>query len=166
VTDRTFPSKRLTFLLEVIAKEAIDGNDGIFLRELGCSIREIRLLRLVDDMPGTTFVDLWEKSGLERSLTSRIIQKLLAEGLITRTSSATDARKHHLSTTPKGRELRARGRALSDGLEALLMQPFPLEERARFLAQVERLGQWVRSEDYQQAIAAFDFGKPEGRAEG
>lgn len=157
MTDRIFPSKRLTFLLEVISREAIEGNDGIFLRELGCSIREIRLLRLVDDTPGTTFVDLWEKSGLERSLTSRIIQKLLAEGLITRTSSGTDARKYHLSTTPKGQALRARGRVLSDELESILMLPFPPEERAQFLAQVERLGHWVRSDDYQRAITAFDF---------
>ena len=90
----SFPSKRLTYLLEVIADEAIAGNDAIFQRDLGCSIREIRVLRIVDDNPGITFVEICEKSGLERSLTSRILQKLIGDGLLLRSSSGTDARKY------------------------------------------------------------------------
>jgi DNA-binding MarR family transcriptional regulator len=150
-----FPSKRLTYLLEIIADEAIAGNDAIFLRELGYSIREIRVLRIVDDNPGVTFVDVWEKSGLERSLTSRILQRLIGDGLLQRTSSGTDARKYHLSTTETGKALRQRGRAMSDALEALLLAPFPPEDRLRLFEQIERLGQWIRSEDYRRALQAF-----------
>jgi DNA-binding MarR family transcriptional regulator len=150
-----FPSKRLTYLLEIIADEAIAGNDAIFLRELGYSIREIRVLRIVDDTPGVTFVEVWEKSGLERSLTSRILQRLIGDGLLLRTSSGTDARKYHLSTTAAGKALRQRGRAVSDALEALLLAPFPPEDRRRLFEQIERLGQWVRSEDYQRALQAY-----------
>lgn len=147
-----FPSKRLTYLLEVIAKEAIAENDAIFLRELGYSIREIRVLRIVDDNPGVTFVDIGEKSGLERSLTSRILQRLIGDTLLLRTPSGTDARKYHLSTTEAGKLLRQRSRVISDALEALLLDPFPPGERERFLEQVERLGQWVRSDDYKRAL--------------
>lgn len=152
----SFPSKRLTYLLEIIADEAIAGNDAIFLRELGCSIREIRVLRIVDDNPGITFVEIWEKSGLERSLTSRILQKLIGDGLLLRTSSGTDARKYHLSTTPKGQVLRQRGRVMSDALEALLLSPFSPADRARLFDQIERLGTWVRSEDYRRALEGFE----------
>ena len=154
--DTNFPSKRLTFLLEVIADEAIAGNDAIFLRELGCSIREIRVLRIVDDNPGITFVEIWEKSGLERSLTSRILQKLIGGGLLLRTSSGTDARKYHLSTTAKGQLLRQRARVMSDALEDMLLAPFSPAERKRLFDQIERLGTWVRSEDYRQALEGFD----------
>ncbi|WP_103258089.1 MarR family winged helix-turn-helix transcriptional regulator [Tabrizicola aquatica] len=161
--DSSFPSKRLTYLLEIIADEAIAGNDAIFLRALGYSIREMRVLRIVDDMPGTTFVEIWEKSGLERSLTSRILQKLIGDGLLLRTSSGTDARKYHLSTTPRGQALRHRGRALSDALEALLLDPFPAADRARLFEQVERLGRWVRSDDYRAALERFDAGLPAER---
>jgi len=153
--DSSFPSKRLTYLLEIIADEAIAGNDAIFLRELGYSIREIRVLRIVDDNPGITFVEIWEKSGLERSLTSRILQKLIGDGLLSRASSGTDARKYHLSTTPKGHALRRQGRVMSDTLEGLLLDPFPEAERARLFDQIERLGRWVRSEEYRAALEGF-----------
>ena len=155
----SFPSKRLTYLLEVIADEAIAGNDAIFLRDLGCSIREIRVLRIVDDNPNITFVEIWEKSGLERSLTSRILQKLIGDGLLLRTSSSTDARKYHLSTTPKGQVLRQRGRVMSDALEALLLAPFSPADRARLFDQIERLGTWVRSDDYRRALVGFEAPK-------
>lgn len=153
--DTSFPSKRLTYLLEIIADEAIAGNDAIFLRELGYSIREIRVLRIVDDAPGITFVDVWEKSGLERSLTSRILQKLLGDRLLERTSSETDARKYHLSTTPEGKALRQRGRLMSDELEALLLGPFAPADRVRLFEQIERLGLWVRSEEYKRALEGY-----------
>lgn len=155
MADGSFPSKRLTYLLEIIADEAIAGNDAIFLRELGYSIREVRVLRIVDDNPGITFVEIWEKSGLERSLTSRILQKLIGDEMLTRTSSGTDARKYHLSTTDKGKVLRQRGRVMSDVLETLMLDPFTAEDRARLFAQIERLGQWVRSEEYRAALDGF-----------
>ena len=154
--DSSFPSKRLTYLLEIIADEAIAGNDAIFLRALGYSIREMRVLRIVDDNPGITFVEIWEKSGLERSLTSRILQKLIGDGLLFRNSSGTDARKYHLATTPKGQALRQRGRVMSDALEALLLDPFPAENRARLFDQIELLGRWVRSDEYRAALQRFD----------
>jgi DNA-binding MarR family transcriptional regulator len=158
--DTSFSSKRLTYLLEIIADEAIAGNDALFLRDLGCSIREIRVLRIVDDNPGITFVEIWEKSGLERSLTSRIIQKLIGDGLLLRTSSGSDARKYHLSTTPKGQALRQRGRVMSDALEALLLAPFSPDDRARLFDQIERLGTWVRSDDYRRALESFEAPAP------
>lgn len=161
MADSGFSSKRLTYLLEVIADEAIAGNDAIFLRDLGYSIREIRVLRIVDDNPGITFVEIWEKSGLERSLTSRILQKLIGDGLLTRTSSSSDARKHHLSTTAKGKDLRMRGRVVSDALEALLLAPFPGPDRVALFEQIERLGRWVRSDDYQAALGGFVAPFPE-----
>jgi DNA-binding MarR family transcriptional regulator len=160
VPDSGLSSKRLTYLLEIIADEAIAGNDAIFLRALGYSIREMRVLRIVDDNPGTTFVEIWEKSGLERSLTSRILQKLIGDGLSSRASSGTDARKYHLSTTAKGQALRQRGRALSDALEALLLDPFPAADRAQLFEQIERLGRWVRSDDYRKALESFDSDLP------
>jgi DNA-binding MarR family transcriptional regulator len=156
VSDSGFSSKRLTFLLEIVAKEAIEGNDGIFLREVGYTIREIRVLRIIDDNPGITFVEIWERSGLERSLTSRILQKLLGDGMLLRSSSGSDARKYHLTTTEKGKAVRLRSRAISDALEEILLEPFGSDDRARMFALVERLGNWVRSDNYRRQLDGFD----------
>jgi hypothetical protein len=44
---------------------------------------------------------------------------------------------------------------MSDVLEDLLLRPFPGADRARLFDQIERLGQWVRSEEYREALEGF-----------
>jgi hypothetical protein len=53
---------------------------------------------------------------------------------------------------------------MSDALEALLLAPFPAPDRARLFEHVEKLGAWVRSDDYRRALERFD--PPETTAEG
>ena len=105
-TDKTFKNERLTYRLNIVAQEAIQANDEIFLRETGCRIRDLRVLRLIDDRPGTTFAEIAKITGFDRSLTSRIIQNLIGAGLIERENSTEDARVFLLSTTPKGKDVR------------------------------------------------------------
>lgn len=150
--EKTFRNERLTYRLNIVAEEAITANDAVFLRETGCRIRELRVLRLIDDTPGTTFAELAKATGFERSLTSRLIQSLLAAGLIARENSADDARVFLLRTTDKGREVRQVARRVSDRLERVLTQPLSREELERLDAMLDRLGRWVMSEDYRQAI--------------
>lgn len=148
-----FRNERLTYRLNIVAQEAITANDAIFLRETGCRIRDLRVLRLIDDSPGTTFAELAKITGFERSLTSRIIQTLIAGGLIGRTNSAEDARVFLLSTTDKGKEVRRIARHLSDRLEVILTDPLSVQERRALDGILARLGAWVTSEDYRRALA-------------
>ncbi len=152
--DKTFRNERLTYKLNIVAQEAITANDAIFLRETGCRIRDLRVLRLIDDQPGTTFAEISKATGFERSLTSRIIQTLLGAGLIQRENSAEDARVFLLSTTQKGKDTRQIGRRLSDRLEVLLTDPLSRQELRVFNEILERLGSWVTSEDYREALDA------------
>ena len=69
---------RFTFRLDTIAHQAIALNEGLFVRETGLSILEIRMLRMIDDDPGTTFVEIGQRIAVERTKVSRILQKLLA----------------------------------------------------------------------------------------
>lgn len=147
-----FRNERLTYRLNIVAQEAIAANDEIFLRETGCRIRDLRALRLIDDSPGTTFAELAKITGFERSLTSRIIQNLIAGGLISRTNSAEDARVFLLSTTDKGKEVRRIARRLSDRLEVILTDPLSVQERRMLDEILARLGTWVTSEDYRRAL--------------
>lgn len=151
--DNTFKNERLTYRLSIVAQEAITANDEIFLQETGCRIRDLRVLRLIDDMPGTTFAEIAKATGFDRSLTSRLIQTLIGAGMIERKNSKEDARVFMLSTTAKGRKVRQVARQLSDRLEVILTDPLSAQELRVFNDVLARLGQWVTSEDYHVALA-------------
>lgn len=153
-TKKTFGNERLTYRLNIVAQEAIAANDEIFLKETGCRIRDLRVLRLIDDMPGTTFAELAKKTGFDKSLTSRIIQGLIATGMIERQNSSKDARVFLLSTTEKGKETRQVARHLSDRLEIILTDPLSAQELQALNAILARLGSWVTSKEYHQALSA------------
>lgn len=151
--DNIFRNERLTYRLNIVAQEAISANDEIFLEKTGCRIRDLRVLRLIDDNPGTTFAEIAKITGFERSLTSRIIQSLISGELIERTNSPDDARVFMLSTTEKGKLTRQIGRQVSDRLEVILTDPLSTQELRALNDILARLGNWVTSEDYRQAIA-------------
>lgn len=151
--SKTFRNERLTYRLNIVAQEAIAANDAIFLRETGCRIRELRVLRLIDDTPGTTFAEIAKSTGFERSLTSRIIQTLLGAGLIVRENSSADARVFLLSTTEKGKNVRQIARRLSDRLEVILTDPLSAQELRALNDILARLGNWVTSEEYRVALS-------------
>lgn len=154
MTPRTaFLNDRLTYRLNVLAQKAIALNDEIFVRETGNTIRELRVLRLIDDNPGITFVDIVAATSLERSLVSRIIQRLIAQGFLRRENSQTDARKFRLVVTDEGKTQRAIARKVSDRLERLLTRPFEPDELDRFNASLDRLSRWIGSADYEALLA-------------
>jgi DNA-binding MarR family transcriptional regulator len=153
-TNKTFKNERLTYRLNIVAQQAISANDEIFLKETGCRIRDLRVLRLIDDTPGTTFAEIAKITGFDRSLTSRIIQNLIGSALIERENSSQDARVFLLSTTDKGKEIRQVARRLSDRLEVILTDPLSAQELRAFNEILARLGSWVTSEDYHLALVA------------
>ena len=150
---KAFLNDRLTFRLDVLAAEAISANDQIFVSAIGLSIREVRVLRLIDDYPGITFMEICTTTGLERSLTSRVIRKLMTQGLVRRDNAADDARRYQLSTTALGKQRRLQSRALSDSLEEVLTQPLSPHELKQLKSMLDRLALWVRSPQYQQALS-------------
>ena len=151
-TNSTFKNDRLTYRLDMLAEKAIAANDEIFVRETGCRIIELRVLRLIDDMPGTTFAEIAKSTGLERSLTSRIIQILLKADHIQREASKPDARVFLLTTTKKGKGVREKARQLSDRLEAVLQEPLTERDVTVLNQTLERLGNWITSEEYRTAL--------------
>jgi DNA-binding MarR family transcriptional regulator len=151
--DKAFLNDRLTFRLDVLAAEAITANDAMFVEKVGCTIREVRVLRLIDDYPGITFIEICRTTGLERSLVSRIIRRLLALGLVRRDNADEDARRYQLSTTRLGRQRRIEARALSDSLEEVLMRPLSTKEVEQLKSMLDRLALWVRSLEYSEELA-------------
>ncbi len=149
---KTFRNERLTYRLSIVAEQAIAANDQIFVRETGCNIRELRVLRLIDDTPGTSFREIARVTGFERSLTSRLIQSLIGAGLIERENSTEDARVFLLRTTPKGQDVRRIARGLSDRLELILTEPLSRAELDTLNGLLERLAVWVSSDIYRDRL--------------
>ncbi len=100
---KIFQNDRLTYRLNIVAQEAIAINDPIFVRKTGFNLRELRVLRIICDNPGVSFADIAKMTGLEKSLTSRLIQKLLKADMIERENSTEDARVFMLNPTEQGR---------------------------------------------------------------
>lgn len=154
----TLPTRRLTFLMDIIAGEAIRANDGIFRRELGLSIRELRVLRVVDDNAGIGFDSILRVTGLDRRGVALHLRKLVDAGLLSRDGAAFHA-------TAQGKALRERSRAVSDSLEELLLGPLTRSEREALFAQLEMLAHWVRSDTYQKTLDHYlDSLPPDGEA--
>ena len=154
--DNTDPATaRLTFRLDSLAQNAIAANDAIFVQLLGLTIREVRVLRLIDDQPGTTFVEIAAMTALERTQVSRIIQRLIAQKFVRRRNSRQDARRFQLFATSAGKKLRTRARDLSNALEAILLEPLNPDEARALHDALQCLAHWVRSRAYRDRIAAY-----------
>lgn len=135
--------RSLTYKLASISEDAIGGAETLFRNRFGLDVRTLRVLRLIDDRPGTTFTELAARTKFERSATSRILAQLIREGLVKRRIDADDARHFRLQATAKGKALRARADPLTDELEALMLAPLEAEERRRFVETLDKLNDWV-----------------------
>ncbi len=75
-----------------------------------------------------------------------------AAGLVQRENSLQDARVFLLSTTETGKETRQASRRLSDRLEVILTDPLSVQELQALNDILARLGKWVTSSEYRQAL--------------
>jgi DNA-binding MarR family transcriptional regulator len=137
------PERYLTYRLDVLSTGAIRMANEVYAARCGLAVRELRILRLIDDNPGITFSDLTEETKFERSLASRLLNGLLREGLVERENSTADARVFHLRTTEAGRERRRLAAAIGQKLEAHLLRPLNKPQRAGLLEAIEILTEWV-----------------------
>jgi DNA-binding MarR family transcriptional regulator len=142
----------LTYTFATIADDAIKSGTQLFERRIGLDVYHVRILRLIDDAPGVTFTQLASQTRLERTATSRIVQRLIKSGLVVRANDATDARQFHLTVTPKGHKLRRTSDPLTRDLEALILQPLNETERVAFLAALGKINGWVNS-GYRDAVS-------------
>jgi DNA-binding MarR family transcriptional regulator len=136
--------RSLTYHLSSIVEDGIGNANRIFETRFGWSVRELRVLQLVRSTPGITFTTLSALTKFDRSLTSRILSSLIKAGLIERTNSPEDARVFTLRITAKGKALCDKADPLTVELEALMLKPLRDDERAAFLATIDRVKGWVQ----------------------
>lgn len=148
-----FQQSRLTHRLEMLIDESIRANDPFFIQKTGCSIRELRVLRMVDEYPSIAFNEIMSITGLERSLVSRLIRSLIDKKLIFRVNSEEDARRYGLFTTESGKACRLAAKTLTDSAEALLLNPLNPDQIKMLNQSISQLATWVRSKEYKTQVA-------------
>lgn len=153
--SRTFRQGNAVYQLNVLGNAAIASVEKGFIAEVGLDVRTVRVLRLIGDNPGITFADITVMTGLERSLTSRLIQLLVRGGHVERRNYTTDARRFGLHITPMGQETRARADLISARALKLLFQTLSPQEIVAFIATMEKLADWIDGDGYLTQIRAM-----------
>jgi DNA-binding MarR family transcriptional regulator len=146
------PRQSLTYTFATIADDAIKTGARLFEQRIGLDVYHVRILRLIDNVPGITFTQLANQTRLERSATSRSLQRLIKAGLVERTNDANDARQFHLSATPKGRALRRKSDPLTNEMEDLMLQSLNAREREVFLTALDKISHWI-TDGYRDAVS-------------
>jgi DNA-binding MarR family transcriptional regulator len=138
-------SRSLTYNLSAIVEDGIGKAGHLFTARFGWNVRELRVLRLVRATPGITFTTLSAATKFERTLTSRILSRLIKAGMVARTNSKDDARVFTLRVTARGEALCAKADPLTEALEALMLEPLAADEREALLTMIEKLRSWVQT---------------------
>jgi len=149
----------LTYRLDVLSIGAIRVANDVYVAGCGLAVRDLRVLRLVDDNPGITFSDLIEKTKFDRSLVSRLLNGLLRDGLIERWNSADDARVFHLRTTEAGKKRRRLAAKIGQKIETLVLKPLSKSQRASLLESIELLTAWIYGDFARELDLLFGRGR-------
>lgn len=150
--DTIFQNSVMIHRLEVLLNEAIRLNEPLFIEQIGCTIREYRVLKMIDEHGSISFKDITRVTGLERSLVSRQIRTLLNRELIYRVNSKQDARRFELFTTKAGKAACDSGRQLSSEAEKHLFKALQDDEVEQLNSLVNKLACWVRSPSYSKIV--------------
>lgn len=107
----------LTYRLVQISSAAIKAADVYYHDAVGLKIRELRVLRLLHDMPGSTPTALLANLELDKTLLSKNLASLEQRGLISRSLDALDNRRQCLYLTKRGEQIWAEAEKIGRGLE-------------------------------------------------
>lgn len=111
----------INVLLDVTSERTRDRGSRVYELELGLSIRDVRLLRMIGGAPGITMGQLVQTCAIEKTLVSKLVGSLVQRELVERQIGNEDARQIHLCLTRTGIDL------------VLQAEPIGVEMEARFL---------------------------------
>lgn len=133
----------VTYQLASISEDAVGAAARLFKERFRLNVHELRVLRLIDDQPGVTFTSLARQTKFERSATSRILSRLIKQGLVRREIDEADARHFLLHVSPAGKALRDKADPLSREMEGLVLSALSEAERVEFRRLLDKVSGWL-----------------------
>lgn len=142
----TSPSGYMTLRLDALNSMAKQLGSRSHEAALGLTLREVRLLLLIQEHPGLSVSELVARSFLERTLVSKGVTQLCQLGLAERRADARDARQIGLRLTRKGQTAARTASAIArTGIEGMLSVLTP-QEREIFEGALEKMTAKVQSD--------------------
>ncbi|MGN6693931.1 MAG: MarR family winged helix-turn-helix transcriptional regulator [Aquihabitans sp.] len=105
----------------------------------GSNLSAAIIVRIVAREPGLSQRQLADRMHIQGPTVLRHLDRLEAEGLITRTRDERDRRVQRIDLTPAGRKARDRLSVVADAVSASLTQIFTPEELAAFEGYLDRI---------------------------
>ncbi len=109
------------------------------LAPLGITARQMALMAACEEMEACTPVELARLEGIEVSSVTRMVERLVGKGLMTRTHSEEDRRQVALSVTEKGAQLLEQALQRAARNSAAIWQGVTEKELAALRSIVEKL---------------------------
>lgn len=110
-------SDYLNVLLDVASERTRYRGSQVYETELGVSVRDLRLLRMIGTAPDISMGDLVNLCGIEKTLVSKLVSALVRRGWVQRHVGAADARQILLTLTDAGEALVLRAEPIGHEME-------------------------------------------------
>lgn len=144
----------LTFHLDALSGLMKQQATVVYEQEVGVSLRDLRLLRLVSAQPGITSTQAVALSHMEKTIVSKLTTELAQRGYLERRIDTANARFVNLYLTDLGRQAVARSQELGQALDDAVLSVLSTQESETLRACIHKLTQWVSTHDYARQVAA------------
>ncbi|MGJ7526283.1 MarR family winged helix-turn-helix transcriptional regulator [Variovorax sp. GB1P17] len=118
----------INVLLDQASSRTRDRGSRVYEIELGLSIRDVRLLRMIGGAPGITMGQLVQTCAIEKTLVSKLVASLVQRELVQRHIGNEDARQIHLCLTPAGIDLVLQAEPIGQEMEARFLDCLSVSE--------------------------------------
>jgi DNA-binding MarR family transcriptional regulator len=95
--------------------------------------RQLAVLVTVADDEGIHLTAVKERTGIDRSTTSDVVERLVRKGLLQKRRSRQDSRAFSLNLTDEGRKVLAAAEPVARRVDARLLRTLPPDRRGPFL---------------------------------
>lgn len=109
------------------------------LRRSGLKLTGWRILSCLDERGPMSLLDLAELSVIERTVTSRLVDRLAADGLVSKEAFSHDKRISIVAITPRGSDLLSRSMADVHALRRSLFASFSPDDYETLRALLKRM---------------------------
>ncbi len=118
----------LNVLMDIASERTRDRGSRVYEIELGISIRDVRLLRMIGGAPGITIGQLVQTCGIEKTLVSKLVSSLVQRQLVERHVGTEDARQICLCLSESGLDMVLRAEPLGHEMESRFLDTLSAAE--------------------------------------